>query len=381
MPMNYRVWLTSWNCNNRKLSNNDAVMQAWFRDARAYDPDIIVIGQQEGNDTAWNRLNAAGLPNYRKVNHSTLDGFAGGAYIHQYLTVMVRQTIPRAEVDTVAAKRKHMGKGINVLGQNKGGCLSVVSVGQANILFITCHLESKDNTNTVRARQIRDLVAAGRALCVNEAGAEPNAIFMMGDFNYRLEHGSRNGPVRWTNRNLAEMIVYDRESLYLKDTFKDPTNVLCPFHNIQGVGPWVFPEPRLNGQLWPLTYKWNPREPNPMNYERTLAPPAGYLPGCNWQNDNHRQDLNYRAHVKRAYDTCIKFKDKDPGLDAPAEGKRAGEYDIGWLDRIGYCANIQNPLSSVDHVSFRPCNLISHEFLNASDHMAICMRATLRVLV
>jgi len=132
--------------------------------------------------------------------------------------------------------------------------------------------------------------------------------FMMGDLNYRLDTGG--GTTKLST--FCYRICSQRNVLFAADSLaKDPT---LGTGNTNG---WVFPEPCAGAPgnaLYFPTYK--------KFYKGTA--------GANAQAAAMQLPANPDTNVPLVYDLKT---DKDGYVK---EGSREGQYDLGWLDRVGY---------------------------------------------
>lgn len=211
----------------------------------------------------------------------------------------------------------------------KGGSVVVLTVKREKntgasfytaIALISSHLDSKSAPK--RSQQIQDLETAAN----NAAGGQFDLGFFFGDLNYRLKVGGVVPANQVTPTEFATIIRERRQQLYLRDGLDIAMGAGTDF---QG---WTFPRPvsgnRDSNVLILPTYK---REYKGNGGQRARAvaaqmarnpPPLTAIEKC----------YEFSVHKNPIIGWSRPFAGNVKECEAP----RAGHYDIGWLDRIGY---------------------------------------------
>jgi hypothetical protein len=204
--------------------------------------------------------------------------------------------------------------------------------GAIRIVLSGAHLDSKNAAK--RTAQVNGAQNSADALSVGPL--DWDVQFLMGDLNYRL---NKTG-----NHNLAafcHLIALNRPLLFADDSMAgDPI--------LGAGGNWVFPPP-VAGAPGPGAGYYLPTYKK--RYEANAVAAAGAaalaLPA------------NPLTNVPALYDIKV---DRN---GAVKEGSREGQYDLGWLDRIGYRINGRSG-RQVNHIfSGSPPDLI------LSDHAPV----------
>jgi hypothetical protein len=298
-----RVWLGTWNVEQQFPDQN--MIQAWLADGQKYNPDILAFGFQEAT-----RNGAFSIGGYQEINEVTVKGRTKGKKNRQLLAVfqsnqwdwLVPEKIAsgdwRKNLSTPKKKLKfwaEYGKGAAVV--------TLLSAENAGCLFAICsaHLDSKNADE--RKNQISQILEQAK----QTAGMVPEVIFFMGDLNYRLNAGGPIPANQTTKSTMVDAIANKRAALLAQDSFK--------------VGDFpsgfVFPDPCDGAPNSP---------PYLPTYKRIYAGAAGATAKSSAAN------LPSPDAVKK----CFALKVKN---DIVQVGERAGQYDLGWLDRIGYQVN------------------------------------------
>jgi hypothetical protein len=275
---------------------------------------------------------------------------------------------------------RHLRNLVNLGEQGKGGIVRSITL-EANgggmprprktLAFVTSHLDSRDAQT--RNFQIHQVWTAVQGLPGGIGTLD--AIFWMGDLNYRLALGSNNntppndipavapanaGAAAINTRSLAWLSgrlcnpALRQGLMTVRDTFvTQPSPLIAPLAAYPPGGyAFTFPDPGvgagLGGNLfWPT-------------YKRTKQAPAPVTPGGPGVNN-----AAYAAAITGSYGTKIKMKH---GYQWIGESERAGEMDLGWLDRIGY-RTLPGTNVQFNHYFAR------HD-LNISDHVPVCAVVT-----
>jgi endonuclease/exonuclease/phosphatase family metal-dependent hydrolase len=360
-----RIFLASWNLDNVMFPPNDLVRLLRGEDIRANTCDIIVLGLQEAKNTA-NCIDLFQL--YTQSNNAmgtaywsfqvALFGHTKTKDNYQVLAVLVNPNGPGAVGLPTGYQYGTWGEPVNTgsvkkwlrhhtIGgeEGKGGIVIAVDIlhnGVARTFaFTSAHLDSRDpvrqNTECDRLEGVR----AG-------LNPVPDVSFVMGDLNYRLNlppvptPPPNQGDTNFSRRmdQVAKEICSSggRANLFTNlDTLGN-----CHFVTQHG---YTFPPPRryansVAGNYFFPTYK---RKKN------TSAPVS------------HGSTPLAVAEAKRAYG----FETETRNHIEYVKESRAGQFDAGWLDRIGYKSTIG---ANFNIVAFDAM----HD-LNISDHVPIYM--------
>jgi endonuclease/exonuclease/phosphatase family metal-dependent hydrolase len=352
-----KIWLATWNCENQ-FPPDDMIrgfipaemqrggMLAW--------PDVIAIGVQEGEPSHAQKRAAFGfqssrpqwlsehvaamLNQYESIGSHHLAGSTKGPVNFQQLGILVRRGV------TVSDLRFDDYRG-SLSG--KGGIVCSLSVDRRRIGIISAHLDAstadrrRENLNGLvckvaklqpGARGVTDLSTARVTL-----RSHFDAVFLMGDLNYRLKPP---GTVLSPNA-LSELIASPDglEQLWSLDTLNASLRSDSAWYGFE------FPKP---SPLFNPTYKREYRTRGPNNPSLVFA--------------RNRTAANARA----AY-----FAHVDPAaFGRPLDIAKRGEYDLGWLDRVGWVSGHGAHVSCEQFVDFPELVL--------SDHTPVLMKIDLR---
>lgn len=175
------------------------------------------------------------------------------------------------------------------------------------IVISAAHLDSKSAAK--RTVQVNNAVNA--APTVAHGAGNWDVQFLLGDLNFRLD--------KTANHNLAAfstLVATNRRMLFGDDSMRnDP--VLGP------AGNWTFPDP-VQGVPGPAAPLQLP------TYKRIYKPAAAAVVARNVAGLLATNPAANAQRVPQLFDL------KTDSNGAVAEGGRDGQYDMGWLDRIGY---------------------------------------------
>ena len=205
---------------------------------------------------------------------------------------------------------------------------ALLKIGKRHFGFVGTHLDAKSEAKRAKlARQIAEHVAKWYGSPLRNLN-----FFVMGDLNYRMVRIHDPSPLTEAeSRSIMDQLrtPEGRKLLLSHDAFSMDDE--AQFRN--GLG-------KTNGPraLLPLELKWLPHGPNCLpTYKRTVKTShPGYRA---W-----RKIMTSPQFLKRGVlsaENGISEKDITQALDVYLKKgmltqKRAGFYDFGWLDRIGY---------------------------------------------
>lgn len=314
-----RVMCVTWNL-ELQCPDNAALTESFVTTIRAQNdanrPNVIVIGLQEtasydtiaatfiGNKLVVNTLlgNAANFNNNPYVllgtarfKGITKKGQIFGKKAQQAIQVLVRQ----ADQANIAGDFDAYQKAWQ---SEKGFVFADLNCYGKRLGFVSTHLAADSDESRRKGCQT---ISNAMGEYIGDGG-KFSALFMMGDLNYRLRRMNSTTPAATETQLIINMMVNrgGRMQLRTYDTFDAGTLNLLPFM-------W----PPHDQDCFP-TYK---RSKSNSDYGviRQLKYPGGVM-------DNQGKVTNVNA-LKTIYAKEGAFKEK-----------RAGVWDFGWLDRIGY---------------------------------------------
>jgi endonuclease/exonuclease/phosphatase family metal-dependent hydrolase len=300
-----KIWLGSWNV-EQQFPDNSMISKWVLQSGGGQTAHVIALGFQEA--TRAGRINA--LPGYSQVAGVTVEGRTHNTKNCQNLFVFVRTAEhskgvglrDQAKLDTAGVASSSTTTMLPIKEYGKGGAVAMVhytprSGGKPwRIAIFTAHLDSK-KTET-RQGQITTLLNLVQDVNYDVA-------FLMGDLNYRV---NSNTLMPISAASMADLIGYQRLTLYAQDSF----NV-----NDFGGG-WTFPDPcdgAPNRPLYLPTYK--------RHYKG--------------EKGNAARNAVGQLPAPDAVRACFNIDSDKKGM--VEESGRAGQFDLGWLDRIGYKVN------------------------------------------
>jgi hypothetical protein len=302
-----RLWLGTWNVEQRFPSSvqlQECLLRGKFQCA-----DFLALGFQE----AARGILPATVPGFDLIDSYSVKGRTQNRKNTQYLFLYARRDGPLYSSSQVAGHNHHRSdigaiwKLLPGKEYGKGGMACILKYREGSsarcVAIYSAHLDSKSAAG--RAEQVDSILALSFA-----HQHELDAEFFMGDLNYRLRmDGALSQPV--AKEVLYTLFNKDKESLQSLDS------ILAPGSDrpVDFPAGWkFFPEPRNTPITYKLRYDSNRRH---VSHER---------------RDVLSKGESYASHEE--YDDAYNFRfDRNGRL---ARGKRAGVYDLGWLDRIGY---------------------------------------------
>jgi len=318
-----KIWLLTWNCANTtpKQTQLNSLIVSDLKSS-ADKPDVIVIGVQEypRKDTIPKKIVQSLADSYQFIDENVVDGWSGGTKWKlgldgrncQAVGVLANKDVQAQKLAKANGNRKH-GKGGVILG------VKITKKESAfNLAFISAHLDSYDK----READIQLITNAVPKIAFD-------AVFMMGDLNYRLDPKG----VTFTRTSICDMISSNPSEL-----LKKHDELLSSSLVQEGAYQFEFPDPAVS---FPPTYK-------------IKSYTAGdYL-------------LTYFG----------KNGVKKPNKKLKPKKKRTG-VDIGWLDRIGWAKKWDKVLSGKGEVT-QEDYMGLHDVV-MSDHAAVLMKVTVSV--
>jgi len=341
LPTQLKIWLLTWNCGN-KAPDDDQLAQLLGDDlqsVKAQDmPDLIVIGLQEFKRGDKHRIaQRLAKPKFAGSDFVFLDeqvkkGISGGGFNCQVIGILVNRD-KESEVQVIAKSR-----GTRTFG--KGGVIIAVQMQGLNIAFVSAHLDSygKRESDTTR------VINCFSNLVKNQKDLVLDAVFMMGDLNFRLEPKDESILSGRTSR-------YDIASLLFDQVWQNKLHQFDEIHGsslVTGIGGYKFEFPQ---PLFPPTYKIRKK------YQKD-----------GWLTNVMRVVLTYFGEGSKNLPPKIK-KDRTA-------------YDFGWLDRIGWATEWKHQekssLAEGVKVEIDPAQenrFVARHGLVMSDHAAVLIKA------
>jgi hypothetical protein len=273
------------------------------------DCDLVVLALQEASRGGGGRLM---LPGFHALDRLEAEGQTKNTENCQLLFVWDKFT-PQPNGTVVVANRlssvvqRDLKKRIKFWSEyGKGSNTTLIEwtpVGEQTawqLAFTGAHLDSKSAQK--RSDQIADAMNAPSTLSQN---GRWDVQFMMGDLNFRV-----NKTGTWTLTHFVSTIYSNPETLFAGDSLKDNEVLRGPW--------WHFPNPYAGAPGTGTRLQWP-------SYKKFYK---------GQQGAQARQVVSItRTTIPQIWDIKV---DKDGNVK---EGERAGQYDFGWLDRIGYRIN------------------------------------------
>ena len=260
-------------------------------------PSLIVIGLQEAASYDYssagtfigNRLVASSEllgKDYALIATGKFKGMTKVSQIKGHKAQQVIQILARKSENASARAEEHKeGK----FWSEKGFCFARVTLAGRDLGFVSTHLDSSTDV----AKKQREGTEILNFLKQQALGGKTfDALFMMGDLNFRISKQENGGDLQWVRDSLATPAGRDNLRRY-NDTFKPAI-----FNNL----PFIWPDFAL-GSL--PTYK-RKKDESAYNRIRQL-----------------RGKIDVQNDLVRS--TFEEVKSDRPGV-----------WDLGWLDRIGY---------------------------------------------
>ena len=342
LPTQVKIWLLTWNCGN-KAPDDDQLAQLLGDDLNSVKekdkPDLVVIGLQEFKRGDQYRIaQRLATPKFAGSDFAFLDeqvkkGISGGGRNCQVIGVLVNRD-RKSDVKLFAKTR-----GTRVFG--KGGVIMVVQIRGMNIAFVSAHLDSyhKREADTTR------VINCFSSLVKKQKDLVLDAVFMMGDLNFRLEpkESSILSPV--SSRFDIATLLFDQVWQNKLHEFDEINRSSL----VTGTGGYKFefPQPKF-----PPTYK--------LHAEHQTE---------GWLTNSMKIILTYFGKGSRELPPRIKEK--------------RTAYDFGWLDRIGWATEWRNQKNSslaqdakVEIDLAQEKRFIARHGLVMSDHAAVIMKVT-----
>jgi endonuclease/exonuclease/phosphatase family metal-dependent hydrolase len=389
-----KIWMLTWNCENQAPKDRlfdqfcDELLPA---SEEAHWPDILVIALQEaacysGRQFVTQKIAERFKKNYALLSSSSLMGttkFPAKCFIHLGVLVRIEEALTLNPLHGGAfapLKMSNQGSGEYRDGRFprcKGGAFAKVNYAGKNLGFIGAHLDGPAKV-TACNRQIQKLLQS----ISNSTDPDPakistalnqfDALFFMGDLNYRLSADSKK-PMRVNDMVAAIGQTTPRKSLWDYDTLNGKNILLTSPSPL--VGPYSFMFPQFDVLPTYKRYYEDRTINNPcLRLSSRMVTTAGDLtPGVKVTATgtltsgvgNQQQITDNLGMLQACY-----FQGKT-GI-APAEStKRMGFYELGWLDRIGFRIKPGTTIAP-NSIMFKALDNIV-----LSDHTPIVMKITL----
>jgi hypothetical protein len=352
-----KIWMLTWNCENQ--APKDGLFTKFAAELlpateKANWPDILVIALQEADCY----LSARRL----FVSHKIAEQFSNDyqmlsapsfmgttkpptkCYIHLGVLVKKNLVISRDPNRTaVFSPLVQAANSMSIVDQGsgeyrdgkfpkcKGGAFARVFFRGKKIGFIGAHLDGpvKEKATDRQIQKLLQSITASTAADAVGLNADLtnqfDALFFMGDLNYRLmaiaNKGTVNDMVAAVGRTATRKALWDYDTL-------NGTQLLASSHSPL-VKTYGFTFPKFDMlPTYKRAYKDRTSDNSCLRLSSRMAGSQGELlePGRNTPNqiDSHRSMLQgcyYQGKV---------------GSDSALSDKRQGYYELGWLDRLGY---------------------------------------------
>lgn len=359
-PKQAKIWLLTWNCGNKKPNDQQLRDLIISHLSDAVDkPDVVVIGVQE-----FPRKTKAHIHKrvekekvgYRVAGERKYDGVSGGSRNRQVLGVLVRSDLKVKDVRTE--------KGARFWG--KGGIIVALTLrlkaGDVRLAFISAHLDS----GTKQEEDIDKIKIAMEGVAQK---GRFDAVFMMGDLNYRLGT-TDSGTLKQgtTNEAFCGMITNTggRRRLFGQDLLKRKCSLVTESDPC-----FRFPVPYDPG--YP-TYRINRKVGNysvaflhdkVRNIKNTLGTYC-------FSKDIQKEYEKERKKGKTTDQKIGEIRKRPFDYDTKREA-----FNVGWLDRIGWATTWANVLSGKGRVGFQDFDALHKVVM--SDHAAVLMKVRVDV--
>jgi len=289
---NKSVLCVTWNL-ELQCPDNQALKDSFVDYVKDKKPAVIAIGLQEaaayssiGEVFVGSKLASPELlgKDYELISTAHFKGITKGAQVFGMKAQQVLQILARkAEKAKAAGHTKQ-----KATASEKGFCFTTVTLAGKNLGFVSTHLSA--DTDVEKKKKEGETIL--KYLKEQAKQGTFDALFMMGDLNFRIRQGNNAGDEELVRANLC--IPNGRAALMANDSF-DPA---C-FAN--------------------LPFIWPPFEPSSLPTYKRKKEKAVY-PAI-------------RALKGKLDGLCNSLRDIYP---VTAKKDRAGYWDFGWLDRIGY---------------------------------------------
>jgi len=368
-----KIWLLTWNCELMAPSNGqlyDLIVEHYenYREIHGDKdiPELIVVGLQEAGK-ANGQFIAERLQEPTLVDYGFLRNIARGGYTkgicYQDLGVLVRSDVSDKATYLWQWKKKKL-KACRTGG--KGGLILPIKmkiddqIGDFTLGFISAHLDAGG-----KQKNDIDMIIKKMENVAAKTG-EFDAVFMMGDLNYRIAPAKGGILTKKTkNKELCKWLLdpAQRKKLLEQDLLK----IKCPLvigedpkFEFSKPDPVFFPSYKINyrdGKKYKKNYKKRGRLTNNPSYRFFTGPQT----------------------IKGAMSTyCWKEGKKDPIKedDPVIYNLKRGAFDIGWLDRIGWATKWTGVLSerAEGKVKVNMIEFIGRHDAVLSDHAAVLMK-------
>jgi len=346
---NLKLMCLTWNQELADIHKKDIqpIMEL-IRDER---PDLIVMGLQEAKPTgmfhkpsksfafvgekiAANLVRDYHLNTYRFLGRQSFRGVTKGMQVLKSLDP-TRSQLARQVIEVIASNpnitlsrtKYYQTKFL----REKGFVFVEVQFNNRRLAFISTHLDA--GTNADKRRRMAQKITQ-KLNDWNNNQPRYNAIFVMGDMNYRLRRldGYHGIPTPAESQQVIDMLHTraNRQQLMRRDSF-----ITNPGNPVRIAGLNFDQGP---AELDSLHLQWIPFDQDSLpTYKRsTKTDHKGYaawrrLRGPDrWNNGSIPHGMIYRdGRYDRDVALTVYLK------DGRLKEKRAGFYDFGWLDRIG----------------------------------------------
>lgn len=291
MPVN--VALLTWNMGNTKPAAPEVSYIAKEL-LEGSTPDLIVIALQEAKESLAEALEKGPLKGkYAVVAEETATGITK---IAEGLSTMRTEVLQKVGTGKITPLTKVSRKGIKL----KGATCIAFEYGGFRFGFAGAHLDASKSEK--RDAEFKEAVAVLKEL-------KANYLFFMGDLNYRLPVGGKLLNKDITVEQLSALLCNadTRMKLFME---ADP---LRPGSKTN-THDFIFPIPICytgkNPEITVPTYKRDTKVKTPRKVDKN-----GNVPVADFM--------------------ALHFKGRDGNAPAVSE-KRPGEFDLGWLDRVGF---------------------------------------------
>jgi endonuclease/exonuclease/phosphatase family metal-dependent hydrolase len=385
-----KIWMLTWNCENQ--APKDSLFDQFCNELlpaseKAQWPDILVIALQEADCYfslrrlfVTHKIAEKFSADYQLLSAPSFMGTTKPptkCYIH--LGVLVRKRFlvfrdpnrkdtwnPLRDANSQAIDQGSGEYRDGKFPKCKGGAFARVNYADKNLGFIGAHLDGPVKA-TACNRQIQALLrsitnsTATNAVGLNaDLNQQFDALFFMGDLNYRLSTGAGKPTVNEMVSAIGQ--TQTRKNLWAYDTLNGTQ--IPPASHSPLVTAYGFTFPHFDSlPTYKRSYKDRTSDNPCLRLSPRMLASAGELttPGVR----DHLQIQSNQSMLQACY-----FQGQI-GSDSAHSVKRQGYYELGWLDRIGFRIKPGTTVV-VNSIQFKALDAIV-----LSDHTPIMMKIEL----
>ncbi|MBY0229919.1 MAG: endonuclease/exonuclease/phosphatase family protein [Gemmataceae bacterium] len=308
------AWLCTWNMSNK--NGNDDEIKA-LADAVPANADLVVLGVQEAK--RWK----SGIMTRFHGHLPAFDPILGAGEKVKIAKIKCMTKLFEFGYQGMGILLRHGAKDVELVstgsidtggGSGKGGVFALVRIGKSHVAFISAHLPtgSRDKAGMQLFRDVAVL------------DPKPQAMFLMGDLNYRLDLPA-TGTAKKRVKLFFKKTIETTDSDDWVHELADPASrkqMALDYDRMSESGlaqqGFRFPFPRLQHNTSDFSFPTYKRESDKAKSDN----PCYLLDMPGGQND-----LRAQGWIRDGY--------FGGGDKLKKKSANRGGFDIGWLDRIG----------------------------------------------